>query len=73
MRTRRKGRWLPKQPRLGARMCQGQLLIPLLFLLNALGGLDDVIYGQSLADYISVILSIVLWRKCKTYNSARKS
>ena len=23
MRTRRKGRWLPKQPRLGARMCQG--------------------------------------------------
>ena len=23
MRTRRKGRWLPKQPRLGARMCPG--------------------------------------------------
>ena len=23
MRTRRKGRWLLKQPRLGARMCQG--------------------------------------------------
>ena len=23
VRTRRKGRWLPKQPRLGARMCQG--------------------------------------------------
>ena len=23
MRTRRRGRWLPKQPRLGARMCQG--------------------------------------------------
>ena len=23
MRTRRKGRWLPKQPHLGARMCQG--------------------------------------------------
>ena len=23
MRTRRKGRWLPRQPRLGARMCQG--------------------------------------------------
>ena len=23
MRTRRKGRWLPKQPRLGARMCLG--------------------------------------------------
>ena len=23
MRTRRRGRWLPKQPRLGARMCLG--------------------------------------------------
>ena len=23
MRTRRKGIWLPRQPRLGARMCQG--------------------------------------------------
>ena len=23
MRTRHKGRWLPRQPRLGARMCQG--------------------------------------------------
>ena len=23
MRTRRRGRWLPRQPRLGARMCQG--------------------------------------------------
>ena len=26
MRTRRKGRWLLKQPRLGARMCQGTFL-----------------------------------------------
>ena len=27
MRTRRKGRWLPKQPRLGARMCQGTFFL----------------------------------------------
>ena len=27
MRTRRKGRWLLKQPRLGARMCQGTFFI----------------------------------------------
>ena len=26
MRTRRSGRWLLKQPRLGARMCQGHIL-----------------------------------------------
>ena len=30
MRTRRKGRWLLKQPRLGARMCQGTFLFTLL-------------------------------------------
>ena len=27
MRTRRRGRWLPKQPRLGARMCQGTFFL----------------------------------------------
>lgn len=52
---------------------QGLLLIPLLFILNALGGLNGVIYGQALTDYIAVLLSAVLWKKCKTYNSARKS
>ena len=52
---------------------QGLLLIPLLFILNALGGLNGVIYGQALTDYIAVFLSVVLWHKCKTYNSARKS
>ena len=40
------------------------LLIPLLFLLNALGGLTGVIYGQALTDYIAVILSVLMWRKC---------
>lgn len=43
---------------------QGALLIPLLFLLNALGGLTGVIYGQALTDYIAVILSVLMWRKC---------
>ena len=43
---------------------QGVLLIPLLFLLNALGGLTGVIYGQALTDYIAVILSVLMWRKC---------
>ena len=41
---------------------QGLLLIPLLYLLNALFGLDGVIYGQALTDYIAVVLSIVIWR-----------
>ena len=43
---------------------QGVLLIPLLFLLHALGGLTGVIYGQALTDYIAVILSVLMWRKC---------
>lgn len=41
---------------------QGLLLIPLLYLLDALFGLDGVIYGQTLTDYVAVILSIILWR-----------
>lgn len=41
---------------------QGILLIPLLYLLRALFGLDGVILGQSVTDYIAVILSAFLWR-----------
>ena len=40
---------------------QGLLLIPLLYLLNALFGLNGVIYGQALTDYIAVIFSIAIW------------
>lgn len=54
-------------------MRQGLLLIPLLLLLNTVGGLNGVIFGQALTDYIAVLASVVLWEKCKTYNSARKS
>lgn len=44
---------------------QGILLIPLLYLLNRLFGLNGVIYGQSITDYIAVMLSILLWQRIK--------
>ena len=44
-------------------MRQGVLLIPLLYLLEAVAGLDGVIYGQAITDYIAVILSAVIWSK----------
>lgn len=46
---------------------QGLLLIPLLYLLNALFGLQGVIYGQALTDYIAVVLSIVIWKKSRRH------
>ena len=46
-------------------MRQGLLLIPLLYLLNAVFGLQGVIYGQALTDYAAVLLSIVLWRSMR--------
>lgn len=44
---------------------QGVLLIPLLYILNAVAGLYGVIYGQALTDYIAVILSIIIWKQCQ--------
>lgn len=44
---------------------QGILLIPLLYVLRYLFGLDGVILGQSLTDYIAVLLSAFLWRKIR--------
>lgn len=44
---------------------QGILLIPLLYLLNALFGLNGGIYGQSITDYIAVLLSIFFWQRTK--------
>ena len=44
---------------------QGVLLIPMLYILNAIAGLHGVIYGQALTDYIAVILSAYLWRKVR--------
>ncbi|HIZ78959.1 MAG TPA: hypothetical protein IAA17_04160, partial [Candidatus Lachnoclostridium stercorigallinarum] len=44
---------------------QGVLLIPLLYLLQAMFGLTGVIFGQSVTDYAAVILSAVLWRRVR--------
>ena len=44
---------------------QGLLLIPVLYLLNAVAGLNGVIYGQALTDYAAVILSVVIWNTKK--------
>lgn len=38
---------------------QGLAFVPLLFILNMLFGLNGVIYSQSLADYVSIVLSLV--------------
>ncbi len=46
-------------------MRQGVLLIPLLYLLQAVAGLNGVIYGQAITDYIAVLLSIIIWRKIR--------
>ena len=51
---------------------QGVLLIPLLYLLNAIAGLKGVIYGQALTDIISVLLSIVLWVRCRKWIEAQE-
>lgn len=39
---------------------QGLIFIPLVFLLNRLFQLDGVIYAQAAADFISIILSVVI-------------
>lgn len=40
---------------------QGLLFIPLLYLLNALFGINGVAFGQSLTDGIAIVLSIIFW------------
>ena len=44
---------------------QGLLLIPLLYLLNAIFGLNGVIYGQALTDYVAIGLSVLFWKSKK--------
>ena len=46
-------------------MRQGVLLIPLLYVLQFFWGMEGVIYGQSITDYIAVFLSAVLWRNIR--------
>mgnify|MGYP007049793629 CR=1 FL=1 len=68
MRTRRKGRWLLKQPRLGARMCQGTsffilrcLLQPLLLSLRFLFPVRLREPAHILQMYIRKILFHLSW------------
>ena len=44
---------------------QGLLLIPVLYLLNAVFGLNGVIYGQAITDYVAVVLSVMIWNRKK--------
>ncbi|MFR5162510.1 MAG: MATE family efflux transporter [Clostridium sp.] len=39
---------------------QGLIFIPLIFILNALLGLDGVIYAQPAADYLSILVGIMI-------------
>lgn len=46
-------------------MRQGVLLIPLLYILQLIGGLDGVIYGQGITDWITVLLSVLFWNNIR--------
>lgn len=50
---------------------QGVLLIPLLYILRAFFGLSGVILGQSVTDYIAVILSVILWKRIRAGFNAK--
>lgn len=39
---------------------QGLIFIPLIFILNAMLGLDGVIYAQTAADYLSILVGIMI-------------
>ncbi|MFA9465232.1 MAG: MATE family efflux transporter [Velocimicrobium sp.] len=39
---------------------QGLVFVPLLLILNVFFGLDGIIYAQAVADFISIILSVIL-------------
>ena len=44
---------------------QGLLLIPLLYLLNAVFGPNGAVLGQSITDYVTIALSCVVWRRIR--------
>lgn len=52
---------------------QGLLLIPLLYLLQTLFDMQGVIFGQSVTDYIAIVLSIFLWRRTVRSGGGRRS
>ena len=39
---------------------QGLIFIPLIFILNIIFGLDGVIYAQPAADYLSIVVAIII-------------
>ena len=39
---------------------QGLVFVPMVFLLNMLFGLNGVIFAQSVADYVSIVISSVI-------------
>lgn len=53
---------------------QGLVFIPLVYILNGLFGLDGVVYAQAVADFISIVLSLVIclgiFRKMDQVNAA---
>lgn len=53
---------------------QGLVFIPLVYILNGLFGLDGVVYAQAVADFISIVLSLVIclgiFRKMDQVNTA---
>ncbi len=53
---------------------QGLVFIPLVYILNGMFGLDGVVYAQAVADFISIVLSLVIclgiFRKMDQVNAA---
>ena len=39
---------------------QGLIFIPLIFILNHMFGLEGVIYAQPTADYLSIVVAILI-------------
>jgi len=52
---------------------QGLLLIPLLYILDAVAGIDGVIYGQSITDIATILLSIFFWRRVRGQPEGEKA
>lgn len=48
-------------PSLALTICrQGLVFIPMILILNSLFGLDGIIYAQPVADYISIVISVII-------------
>ena len=77
MRTRRRGRWLLKQPRLGARMCQGTFFFTVnrnikKFLIFFKKSLRSSIFCDNIAFVDSTRLSKATVNKCRNGGIGRR-